>query len=88
LWGCDDEHWQIDGLFNELIISAEMKMIKTDRRIFHLAVKRLGTQPGETHFIDDVEENVLAAHNEGLVEIRYIDTRQFFDTMGRTLTND
>ncbi|NJD57862.1 MAG: HAD family phosphatase [Anaerolineae bacterium] len=68
------ERWGIDGLFDQLIISAEVKMIKPDPGIFHLAVKRLGVQPSETVFIDDMLENIEAARKEGLCAILHRDT--------------
>ena len=33
--------WNIDGLFDTLVISAEVKLVKPDPRIFYLAVERL-----------------------------------------------
>jgi HAD superfamily hydrolase (TIGR01549 family) len=73
--------WNIDGLFDELVISAEVKMIKPDPRIFHLAVERLDAQPPEVVFIDDIEENVLAARKEGLLAIHYRSTQQILDAL-------
>jgi epoxide hydrolase-like predicted phosphatase len=65
------ERWNIDGLFDELIISAEVKIVKPDPRIFHLALERLQVQPAEAVFIDDIAENVEAARKEGLKGIQY-----------------
>jgi epoxide hydrolase-like predicted phosphatase len=80
--------WNIDGLFDELVISAEVKMIKPDPRIFHLALERLHVLPSETVFIDDIDENVLAARNEGLLAIHHQDTRQTLNTLSRYLMID
>ena len=79
--------WDIDGLFDELIISAEVKLVKPDPTIFHLAVDRLGVQPGETVFIDDIAENVEAARKEGLIAIHYQDTQKAFDELNQYLTD-
>jgi putative hydrolase of the HAD superfamily len=68
--------WDIDGLFDELIISAEVGIVKPDPRIFHLALERLSVQPAESVFIDDILTNVEAARQEGLVAIHFQDTRQ------------
>lgn len=68
--------WDIDGLFDELIISAEVGMVKPDPRIFHLAVGRLGVQPDEAVFIDDISGNVEAARQQGLVAIQFLDNQQ------------
>ena len=68
--------WDIDGLFDEMIISAEVGMVKPDPRVFHLAVEKLGVQPAETVFIDDMLVNVEAARQEGLSGIHFQDTQQ------------
>lgn len=80
------ERWNIDGLFDELIISAEVKMVKPDPRIFHLMVERLGIAPDEAVFIDDIAENVQAAKKEGLHAIRYRDTQQALDELNGILS--
>ena len=41
------ERFDFDGLFDDLVISAEVGLAKPDPRIFHLAVERLGVQPAE-----------------------------------------
>jgi epoxide hydrolase-like predicted phosphatase len=80
--------WNIDGLFDELVISAEVKMMKPDPRIFHMAVDRLGVQPIETIFIDDIEENVLAARKEGLSIILHQDSQKTISDLHKYLTGD
>jgi putative hydrolase of the HAD superfamily len=72
-------------LFDELIISAKVGMVKPDPRIFHLAVERLRVQPAEAIFIDDIEENVEAARGEGLIAIQYQDTQKTIDELNRFL---
>jgi epoxide hydrolase-like predicted phosphatase len=79
------ERWNIDVLFDELIISAEVKIVKPDPRIFRLAVERLGVQPTEAVFIDDIVENVEAARREGLFAIQYEDTQKTLDELNRCL---
>ena len=68
--------WNIDGLFDELVISAEVGMVKPDPRIFHLALEKLGVQPAEAVFIDDMLVNVDAARQQGLAAIQFLDTQQ------------
>jgi epoxide hydrolase-like predicted phosphatase len=80
------ERWNIDGLFDELIISAEVKMMKPDPRIFHLAVERLGIQPPDAVFIDDIAQNVEAARREGLHAIQYRGTQQTMDELNKYLS--
>jgi epoxide hydrolase-like predicted phosphatase len=80
------ERWNIDGLFDEMIISAKEKMVKPDPRIFHLALERLGVQPEEAIFIDDIAENVEAARREGMLAIQYQDTQKTLDELNHYLS--
>jgi HAD superfamily hydrolase (TIGR01549 family) len=80
------ERWNIDGLFDELIISAEVKITKPDPRIFHLAVERLQVQPAEAVFIDDIAENVEAARKEGLHGIQYLEFEQTISEINQYLS--
>lgn len=70
------QRWNIDVLFDAMIISAEVKLVKPDPRIFHLAVARLQVTPQETVFLDDMPENVEVANREGLLGIQYQDLDQ------------
>ncbi len=47
--------------FDDLIISGEVKLIKPDHRIFHLAISKFKLIPEETVFIDDRKENIESA---------------------------
>ena len=78
--------WDIDGLFDAMIISAEVKLVKPDPRIFQLALTRLGVQAGEAIFIDDIAENVDAARKEGLLAIQYLQTQNTLDELNRYLS--
>jgi putative hydrolase of the HAD superfamily len=70
------EHWQIAGLFDDMIISAEVGLLKSDRRIYELAATRLGVQPDEALFIDDTPVNVEGARIAGLQAIQYLNNQQ------------
>jgi HAD superfamily hydrolase (TIGR01509 family) len=70
------ERWNMDVLFDDLVISAEVGIVKPDPRIYQLAVERLGVHPDECVFIDDMLINVEAAHQQGLTAIQFVDTQQ------------
>jgi len=80
--------WNIDGLFDEMIISAEVKIVKPDPRIFHLATDRLGVQPAEAVFIDDMLDNVIAARQEGLPAIQFINNIQTLSELNSLIKPD
>jgi HAD superfamily hydrolase (TIGR01509 family) len=70
------ERWNMDILFDDLIISAEVGIVKPDPRIYQLAVQRLGVRPEESVFVDDMLINVEAARQQGLAAIQFLDTPQ------------
>jgi epoxide hydrolase-like predicted phosphatase len=77
------ERFGFDGMFDDLVISAEVGLAKPDPRIFHLAITRLGVQPGEAVFVDDVLANVEAARGVGLNAIHYQGNPQLFEALER-----
>lgn len=66
----------IDDLFDAIVISAEEKIMKPDPWIYRLALQRLGVQPAEAIFLDDVQLNVDAAHASGMIGLRFHSAEQ------------
>lgn len=62
---------QIDGLFDEVILSCEVGYAKPAPQIFRLALERLGVAPADALLVDDVTENVDAAQRSGLAAHRH-----------------
>jgi HAD superfamily hydrolase (TIGR01509 family) len=60
------------GLFDDTVLSYELKLLKPDPAIYLAAAERSGCAPGECVFIDDMEENVRGAVAAGLAGIRYL----------------
>jgi putative hydrolase of the HAD superfamily len=65
------EVWQIDDAFDEIFISAELKIAKPQAAIYQLALKKLGVSPQEAVFIDDMKKNVIAARELGMHAILF-----------------
>lgn len=65
------ERWKFPDVFDDLVISAEVGMMKPDPRIYALAVARLGSTPEGTVFIDDFTRNTTAAQDAGLHAIHF-----------------
>lgn len=53
--------------FDPLVLSCRTGLAKPEGAIFDLAVERLGTQPADVLFIDDMAHNVEGAEAQGLV---------------------
>ena len=63
--------WEIDGIFDHIFISAELKTYKPDPAIFQIVINELGTDPSELVFIDDFPENISAAREAGINAIHF-----------------
>ena len=64
----------ITTLFDDIVISAEVKVAKSSEDAFRLALQRLDVLPAETVFIDDNPENVWVARNLGMTSIEHRST--------------
>jgi putative hydrolase of the HAD superfamily len=76
-----------EDVFDELIISAEVGLVKPDPRIFHLALEKLGEKPTESVFLDDVLVNVEAARSTGMTGIHFIQPEKAVDELKQLLNN-
>jgi len=62
--------------FDEIIVSAEVGIVKPDPRIYHFALQKLGVQPGEAIFVDDMPENIAAANALGMKGVHFRSVEQ------------
>ena len=60
-------------LFDEIIISSEVRLIKPEPEIFNLALSRIGVQADEAIFLDDNKANADGASAIGLHGIVFTD---------------
>ena len=63
--------WRIDDVFDSLIISAEVRCMKPEARIYQLAVQDLGVAPQEAVFIDDSMRNIDGSRAAGLQAVHF-----------------
>ena len=59
--------------FESGVISARVRQIKPEPGIFDTAARRFGADPAQLLFIDDVAENVRAAHRAGWQALHFVD---------------
>jgi epoxide hydrolase-like predicted phosphatase len=64
---------KFDDAFHVMIISAEVKLMKPDERIYRLALDQAGVRANEAAFVDDLPENVEAAQALGMSGILFRD---------------
>lgn len=65
--------WQ--DLFDLVVTSGGVGLVKPDRRIYLLAARRLGVEPGECVFVDDLAVNVRGAAAAGMVGVHHRSVR-------------
>lgn len=62
----------ITDLFDPLIISAHIGVMKPDARAYEITLERLGRPAPETIFVDDMPANIAAASALGIHALRYV----------------
>jgi 2-haloacid dehalogenase len=59
------------NLFDDIIISGDVKLIKPEPEIFELCLKKIGRPAGECLFIDDSEANIITARKLGFDTVHF-----------------
>lgn len=64
-WGTGDYDpyagWELDDLFDAVVISDQVGLRKPDPEIFRLTASKIGLPPGECLFVDDTEHTLPGA---------------------------
>ena len=74
--------------FHHLINSYQVGFKKPDKKIFQIALERSASRPGETLFIDDSKENIVAAKKLGMEVILFENFEQFRSEFNKFVTID
>jgi epoxide hydrolase-like predicted phosphatase len=74
-------------VFDEMIISAEVGVIKPDPRIYRLALEKLDVGPEESVFLDDVLINVESARSIGMSAIQFTQPEVALEELKKFLNN-
>jgi putative hydrolase of the HAD superfamily len=74
-----------DDAFDSMTISAEVGWGKPDARIYEYALEKLGVQPAQAIFVDDVSANVEAASALGMHGIVFREAGQVMAEINRLL---
>ena len=89
-WGNTYPRDTWDGMFDDIVISGEVGLRKPEPEIFRLAAGRIGLEPAECVFVDDLQLNVDGARAVGMTAIlhtEYDETRRALeDLFGADLT--
>jgi 2-haloacid dehalogenase len=68
--------YEFFNLFDDMVISGEVKIAKPDPRIYTLLLKRNHLNPAQCLYIDDSEDNCRGARQVGLQVVRYQSSNQ------------
>jgi putative hydrolase of the HAD superfamily len=63
----------LTDIFDSIVVSAEVGLMKPDPRIYHLVLDELRLLASEAVFVDDEPANVQAARDLGMTSIRFTD---------------
>ena len=74
-------------VFDHMIISAEVGVMKPDARIYRLALEELQARPDESVFLDDMLPNVEAACAVGMAGIHFTQPELALEELKHLLNN-
>ncbi|MDG2534628.1 HAD family phosphatase [Sphingomonas sp. HITSZ_GF] len=66
-------HPGIFGRFRDIVVSGDEKLLKPDRAIYDLALRRFGLEGPDAVFIDDSIKNVAGAQDAGIHALLFTD---------------
>ncbi|MEX1247253.1 MAG: HAD family phosphatase [Anaerolineales bacterium] len=70
------DEWKFGDAFSQMVISAEVRIMKPDPAIYALAMKQLDVEPQSAVFVDDLHVNIEGAQEAGMHGIVFKSTVQ------------
>jgi epoxide hydrolase-like predicted phosphatase len=67
---------EVYPLFDAVTVSFQVGAMKPDERMYRDILEKLGIEPDEAVYIDDLKDNVEAGRNFGMMAIHYISPEQ------------
>lgn len=71
-----EKEWKFADAFHDMVVSAEVKMMKPDPAIYAYSLKKLGVDANAAVFVDDLAVNVEAARQAGMQAIQFQNREQ------------
>lgn len=75
--------FNLEPLFDDIIVSAKEKMAKPDLEFFKLAINRFNNKYKKIFFMDDNPKNVEASYDAGMIGILYKDYDSFKEEISK-----
>ena len=73
--------YEFFNLFEDMVISGEVKAVKPDTQIYRILLERNGLKAEECLYIDDSEDNIRGGRQVGLNTIQYQSSRLLRDAL-------
>jgi epoxide hydrolase-like predicted phosphatase len=67
------EGWDLDAMFEAVVISGDVGIRKPDREIYLITAGKLGVPPGQCVFADDTAANLPPAQELGMAGVHFTD---------------
>jgi epoxide hydrolase-like predicted phosphatase len=80
-WGMEYPREEWDEIFDAVVISGEVGMRKPEPAIYRYAADKLGVEPAECVFVDDLGTNIKGAVGVGMVGVRFVSAEQAIDEL-------
>ncbi|MCD6400657.1 MAG: HAD family phosphatase [Anaerolineales bacterium] len=80
-----NNEWEISKIFDEIIVSAEVKVMKPDPQIYQITLERLNIDAHEAIFIDDFERNIKGAQRVGMHAVQFLNPEQIKTDLDKIL---
>ncbi|MBM3123516.1 MAG: HAD family phosphatase [Chloroflexi bacterium] len=77
---------KLTDLFETLVISAEVGVVKPEARIYNLALERSGVRAEEAAFVDDFAVNVEGSEKVGMRGVLFKDPQEAVSQLKKLLT--
>jgi putative hydrolase of the HAD superfamily len=77
------DDYELEERFDHIVLSAELGARKPSGAIYRHALGLAGTAPEDAVFVDDLEQNVVAARRAGLRGLLHEDPATTIDALGR-----
>lgn len=77
-----------EDITDDIVYSHEVGIAKPDPAAYELTTRRLGVEPGEVVFLDDVEANVAAARAFGWHAVLHVTTSTSIEEMERIIRGE
>ncbi len=87
-WGNSYPAQVWEGMFDVVVISGDVGMRKPEPAIYEYTCSRLGLEPAECVFVDDLAHNVTAAVAVGMVGIHHTSYRETADELSALFSTD